>query len=142
MGTLTHPFCTVHAGHRNGVHRLLSVAERWEQLFTGLEEAATIDTPDEMLLARVNTWLGAVHLVQPFKWVSWGAPFPERAEIPLLSLVDCIKQITRIVRADRTNEGVLWGALQSGALIELCRVAHRHAAGQPIGRLEDLESQA
>lgn len=115
-------------------------AERWERLFTGLADFAQIEYPDELQVGRVNGLLGSVHLIQPFKWTSWNVPFPAPEEIAGLTLVDCIKQITRLARADRTNEGILWGALRSGALEALCRTAHERSRGKVVGLLSDLES--
>ena len=115
-------------------------AERWERLFTGLKDFAQIKYPDELQVGQVNSLLGSVHLIQPFKWTSWNVPFPSPEEIPGLTLVDCIKQITRLARADRTNEGILWGALRSGVLEALCRTAHERSGAQVVGLLSDLES--
>jgi hypothetical protein len=119
---------------------LADEAERWERLFEGLKEFAQIEDPDELQVGRVNSLLGSVHLIQPFKWTSWNKPFPEPEEIPDLSLVDCIKQITRISRFDRTNEGILWEVLRSGALEALCRTAHERSGGQIVGPLSNMES--
>lgn len=117
----------------------MSAAERWQKLFEGLEEGARVEYPDELQVAKVAGALGSVGLVKPFRWTSWQVPFPSSEEIQSLSLVDCVRQITRVVRAERTNEGVLWGALRSGALVEMCRVAHRHTQGDVVGPLPDLE---
>jgi hypothetical protein len=122
----------------DGGRCLVDVEERWEQLFRGLEEAALIDTPNEIAVARVNVLLGSLHLVQPFNWMSWGAPFPTPDEIDSLSLENCIRHITRVSRADRTNEGVLWSTVQSGVLLAICKVAYRRAEGKTVGSLSDL----
>jgi len=119
---------------------LADEAERWDLLLTGLKEFAVLEYPNELQVGRVNTLLGSVHLIQPFNWTAWNMPFPDPEEIPSLSLVDCIKQITRLARADRTNEGVLWGALRSGTLEALCRNAYERSGGQAVGLLSDLES--
>jgi hypothetical protein len=108
-------------------------------LFEGLKEAARVQSPDEGSVGRVNDLLGSVHLVQPFSWTTWQVPFPSRETIHELSLVDCIKQITRLSRADRTQEGILWGALRSGVLLEICRVAWLQAGGGPVGTLAELD---
>ena len=116
-------------------------AQRWGRLFTGLADFAQIEYPHELQVGQVNSLLGSLHLIQPFKWTSWNVPFPSPEEIPGLTLVDCIKQITRLARADRTNEGILWGALRSGALEALCRTANERSGGQIVGLLSDLESE-
>ena len=119
---------------------MLDWTERWGRLFEGLKEAARVQSPDEGSVGRVNDLLGSVHLVQPFSWTTWQVPFPSRETIHELSLVDCIKQITRLSRADRTQEGILWGALRSGVLLEICRVAWLQAGGGPVGTLAELEA--
>ena len=139
--TPLHPMCTISVSWRKG-HYLTDEAERWERVFSGLDELAKIEYPDEAQVGKVNSLLGSVHLIQPFNWRSWNIPFPTTDEIPSLSLVDCVKQITRLCRADRTNEGILWGALRSGILEALCRSAQQRAGGQPIGSLSDLSSNS
>ena len=139
--TPPHPLCTISISRRKG-HYLTDEAERWERVFSGLDELAKIEYPDEAQVGKVNSLLGSVHLIQPFNWRSWNIPFPTTDEIPSLSLVDCVKQITRLCRADRTNEGILWGALRSGILEALCRSAQQRAGGQPIGSLIDLSSNS
>ena len=133
--------CTISVSWRKG-HYLTDEAERWERVFSGLDELAKIEYPDEAQVGKVNSLLGSVHLIQPFNWRSWNIPFPTTDEIPSLSLVDCVKQITRLCRADRTNEGILWGALRSGILQALCSSAQQRAGGQPIGSLIDLSSNS
>ena len=139
--TPPHPLCIICISRRKG-HYLTDEAERWERVFSGLDELAKIEYPDEAQVGKVNSLLGSVHLIQPFNWRSWNIPFPTTDEIPSLSLVDCVKQITRLCRADRTNEGILWGALRSGILQALCRSAQQRAGGQPIGSLSDLSSNS
>lgn len=116
-------------------------AERWEQLFAGLDEFSLSETPTELQVAQLNRLLGSVRLIQPFNWTSWSAPFPATGDIATLSLADCIKHITRLSRADRTNEGILWGSLRAGILGALCHAAQLQSAGQSIGVLADLESR-
>jgi hypothetical protein len=47
-----------------------------------------------------------------------------------LNIYECIQHITRLVRADRTYEGVLYGALRSGLLPALCLVAFQRTEGK------------
>ncbi len=115
--------------------------ERWSRLFEGLEEAMQVEEPDELRVGRVNGLLRSVLLIQPFSWTTWQEPFPSRDAISELSLVDCIKQITRLSRADRTQEGILWGALRAGVLLEICQVAWKRAGGGPVGTLADLTAE-
>ena len=116
--------------------------ERWERLFSGLTELSKIEDSDELQVGRVNSLLGSVHLIQPFDWMAWNAHLPTTEEIANLSLGDCVKQITRLSRADRTNEGVLWGSLRSGLRLALCRAAQQRSGGHPIGSLSDLSSNS
>jgi hypothetical protein len=74
-------------------------------------------------------------MIQPFNWNAWEAPLPALHEIWGLSADDCVKYVTRLSRADRTNEGVLWGALQGGALTLFCTVARLRCAGGIPGSL-------
>lgn len=80
-------------------------------------------------VAQLNSLLGSVGLVQPFNWNAWKVPVPEIHEIWKLSEDDCVRHVTRFVRADRTNEGVLRGSLRSGVLPALCLVAFAHSGG-------------
>ena len=116
--------------------------ERWDRVFAGLEEAAQVVEPDEASVGRVNALLGSVRLIQPFDWPNWREPFPQPEQIAHLSLADCIKQVTRLSPADRTQEGILWGALRAGVLLEICRVAKLRAGGGPVGSLADMADPA
>jgi hypothetical protein len=103
-----------------------------------MADFAKTEYPTEREVAKLNSMLGSVGLVQPFNWNKWNAPRIEFHEMWFLTLEDCIKFVTRIVRADRTSEGILWGALHAGALTILCTVAHERAAGEPIPSVKDL----
>ena len=113
---------------------------RWMRLFTELEKSQQSGQWDELHQANIQVLIGALHLVQPFDWPAWAVSVPDAGEsLDHLSLIDCIKHITRIVRADRTNEGVLEWSVTAGVMAELCRVAHHKSQGQPIPSLDDLE---
>ncbi len=111
---------------------------KWTRLFDGMADFAKTDSPTMVEVAKLSSLLGSVGLVQPFNWNAWNAPRIEFHEMWFLTLEDCIKFVTRIVRADRTSEGVLWGALRAGALTILCSVAHERAKGEPIPSIKDL----
>ena len=114
--------------------------ERWESLNSELNELAKIEFPDEFQVGKLNSLLGSVNLIQPFDWMSWSATFPSTEEIASLSLLDCVKQVTRLSRADRTHEGILWGALRAGALEALCLAAYKQSGGRLIGSLRELST--
>ena len=118
------------------------LALRWRRLYAGLKNAARIKDPTELDVVEINSLLGAVNLIQPFDWNAWAKPFPATEEIGNLSLEDCVRQITRIVRADRTQEGVLWMSIRSGAMFQLTAIAHRRANGEWIPSLAKLSSDS
>ena len=104
----------------------------WMRVFDGMAELAQSSWPSEGQVGQLNSLLGSVHMIQPFNWNAWEAPLPQLHEIWGLSADDCVKHVTRLSRADRTNEGVLWSALHGGALTLFCMVARlRCARGIP-----------
>ncbi len=60
------------------------------------------------------------------------------ADLGQLDIHDCVRHITRLVRADRFSEGVLAGALANGYLRALCVVARDRADGKPVPTLAKL----
>ena len=118
----------------------MDLEERWDRLLTGLVEAAQVKQPAESDVGRINGLLGSLNLIQPFSWRTWDVPFPQRHEISELSIEDCVKQITRLSRADRTQEGILWMTVRSGVLLELCETAKTRAAGVAISSLAEMSS--
>ena len=106
------------------------VNEKWNTLFHGLVRNAQITDPDFVEIAKLNSLLGSVGLVQPFNWRAWGAATPEQHEVWQLNIYECIQHITRLVRAERTYEGVLYSALRSGLLPALCLVAFQRTEGK------------
>ena len=112
--------------------------EKWNSLFSELARVAQLEDPSNIDIAHLNTRLGAVGLIQPFNWVKWGAPFPELHELWHLNIHDCIRHITRIARAERTNEGVLRSAVRAGAIPIICLTAHKLTQGQHAPVLQDV----
>ena len=115
------------------------VNEKWNELFTVLVRTAQITRYEDIEIAQLAPLLTSLGLIQPFNWNAWGQPVPAPHEMWQLSIFDCIRHITRFVRADRFNEGVLHGAVRSGALPILCMVAFQRTSGQTAPALEDLE---
>ena len=114
------------------------VNEKWNELFTVLVRTAQLTQPDILEISQLNGSLAALHLIQPFNWNAWGQPVPAPHEMWQLTIFDCIRHITRFVRADRFNEGVLHGAVRSGALPILCMVAFQRTSGQMAPALGDV----
>ena len=115
-----------------------SAEDKWSALFVGLDEAKRNTDFDELAVARVTALLASVRLVQPFDWMAWRAPHPTDAQIERLSLADCVRHITRIVRAERFGEGSVASAVGSGYLLALCRTAHRLSGGDVVSPLAEL----
>lgn len=109
--------------------------DKWDKLLFSVIIMATGGDPAEADIAHLNVRIGSLHLVQPFNWNEWGVDFPSRAEIAELSLADCVRHITRIVRLNRFSEGVLVNAVRSGDLMALCMRAREMANGEPIPHL-------
>lgn len=113
--------------------------EKWERLFAGLERAAKNHDFGELAVAEVTALLASVRLVQAFDWMAWRALHPTDDEIAGLSLADCVRHITRIVRAERFGEGSVASAVGSGHLVQLCRTAHRLSGGHVVSPLDDIK---
>ena len=114
------------------------VNEKWNELFTVLVRTAQLTQPDILEISQLNGSLAALNLIQPFNWNAWAQPVPAAHEMWQLSIFDCIRHITRFVRAERFNEGVLHGAVRSGALPILCMVAFQRTSGQMAPALGDV----
>lgn len=65
--------------------------------------------------------LGALGLIRPFSWTTWGAPGLTRDMVPTLDDDDAWRHITRIVRSERFCEGVFDSHVQDGSLTSLLR---------------------
>jgi hypothetical protein len=105
---------------------------RWEALIGEIEEFSRSSLHDELQVAQLSVKIGSLHLVQPFNWASWNAPFPLQLEFEYLSLADCVGQITRLVRLNRVSEGVLARAAADGDLMALVVQARKQAGGKAI----------
>ena len=111
--------------------------DRWDELLFSIIVMATGDEPAEADVAQLNVRIGSLHLVQPFNWNEWAADFPSREQIAELSLADCVRHITRLVRLNRFAEGVLFNAVRSGDLMALCMRAKQLANGEPVPNVFD-----
>ena len=111
------------------------MTHQWNILFQAIAQLATESYWSELDAGQLSSLLGRVGLVQPFNWNAWNAPSPEIHEMWMLSAHDCIRHVTRIVRAERFNEGVLKSAVRSGRLSVLCTVALGHSGGARMSLL-------
>ena len=115
---------------------------RWQRLFSAIDTATALNDPTELQLLPLKSALSAVRLIQPFPWPQWQAGMPCIEDVGGLSVEDCIRHITRIVRADRVNEGLLSGWLRSGFIRRLCEVAWEKSNGQPLPSIAPSRREA
>ena len=73
------------------------------------------------LVFRFHMAVGAAGLVRPFPWTKWGAPMLTTDMVPNLNDEMAWKHMTRIVRADRFNDGVFESYARSGVTTALAR---------------------
>jgi hypothetical protein len=117
---------------------LTDIATRWNNLLETLERLERLENSTDLVgkdHLTVVQQLGGLHLVQPFNWNAWGAEMVPVANLGQLDMDDCVRHITRIVRADRFSEGVLAGAVTSGYLRAICTVARDCANGSRVPEL-------
>ena len=119
-------------------------ATRWQNLFADLKVQANTINPTDSNLAQVNRILGSVRLIQPFNWPAWKVWWPQLDEIPHLSLADCVRHITRMVRAERFADAEVtsrptWGMLVDGRLEALCRTAFLHTGGAIVPPFAEMD---
>lgn len=117
---------------------MTDIDTRWNQLLetlSGLENTTELSVKDHL---EVVHQLGGLRLIQPFDWNAWGAEMVPVSDLGRLDIHDCVRHITRLVRADRFSEGVLAGAIAGGYLRTLCVVARERAAGKPVPTLAKL----
>ena len=106
-------------------------ADQWDELLSYLAslEAGTGDADTSV---EVALRCGRLHLVQPFDWKAWVEIAPPSHDAVALSWEDCVRHVTRIVRAERFAEGSLMASVRSGELRALCeRVADLQDRGRP-----------
>ena len=73
------------------------------------------------LVFRFQMSIGAAGLVRPFPWTKWEAPMLTKETIANLNDEMAWKHMTRIVRADRFNDGVFEWYTRSGVTTALAR---------------------
>ena len=110
-------------------------------MFEVLESVKIESHPFGVDAALINSHLGAVGLVQTYNWHEWQEPIPEPAEVADMSLIDCVKHVTRLVRADRTQEGILWYSITSGLMGKICSIAYKNSEAQRIPLLSELDGR-
>jgi Family of unknown function (DUF6508) len=77
--------------------------------------------PTDSLMFSFHMAIGAAGLVRPFSWTTWEAPMLTTDMVPNLNDEMAWKHMTRIVRADRFNEGVFDMYARSGVVTALAR---------------------
>lgn len=77
--------------------------------------------PTDALLFPFRMAIGTAGLVRPFDWTAWGAPMLDTGMVPNLNDEMAWKHMTRIVRADRFNDGVFESYTRSGVTTALAR---------------------
>ena len=107
----------------------------WQQLIDAVTALETHPTHDERDHVAMKSCIAKLHLVQPFDWMQWQAPMLSEVDIDELSIDDCIRHITRLVRGDRFAENLLAGWIHEGYFRALCEVARREADGKPVPSL-------
>ncbi len=107
----------------------------WQQLIdavTALETKLSHDERDQVAMKQA---IAKLHLVQPFDWMQWSAPMLSEVDVDSLSIEDCVRHITRLVRGDRFAENLLAGWIREGYFRTLCEAARRKADGKPVPSL-------
>jgi hypothetical protein len=119
------------------------IEQKWVDLFAGLAAARVIERPTESDLANVVSLLAGVRLIQPFDWMKWQVMAPSLDEIPSLSLADCVRHITALVRSERYREadvvdGSVWYSLCEGRIESICETARIATNAGIVPPLEEL----
>jgi hypothetical protein len=119
------------------------IEQKWVGLFAGLAAARVIERPTESDLANVVSLLAGVRLIQPFDWMKWQVMAPSLDEIPSLSLADCVRHITALVRSERYREadvvdGSVWYSLCEGRIESICETARIATNAGIVPPLEEL----
>ena len=110
-------------------------------MFEVLESVKIESHPFGLDAALINSHLGAVGLIQTYNWNEWHESIPEPEEVVDMSLIDCVKHVTRLVRADRTQEGILWYSITSGLMGKICSIAYKSSEAQRIPLLSELDGR-
>jgi len=109
---------------------LSDIETAWQQLIDAIAALETKTTHEERDHVVMKNCLARVNLVQPFDWMNWPVPPVAEADFDRLDVHDCVRHITRLVRADRFCENLLAGWIQGGYLRKLCEAARRQTAGK------------
>lgn len=133
--TLVHPLTILYVPNSTKEHSLNDIETTWQQLIDAVTALETHPTHDERDHVVMKSCIAKLHLVQPFDWMQWQAPMLSEVDIDELSIDDCIRHITRLVRGDRFAENLLAGWIHEGYFRALCEVARRKADGEPVPSL-------
>ena len=101
----------------------------WKQLIDAVTALESKTPHDERDHITMKNCLGRLNLVQPFKWMDWPALPISEVDLDQLDIHDCTRHVTRLVRADRFSENLLFGWIRSGHFRKLCEAARLASAG-------------
>lgn len=125
---------------------MTDLPERWTELFNEisvLEEQAQSPTGDPDTLGVVRA-LASLRLVQVFNWNKWlqdRGGWPTEGDIDTLSMFDCVRFITAVVRSDRFNEGALAGFAGAGMLRGVALRAHDQSLEAEVPSLPEIQAK-
>jgi hypothetical protein len=114
---------------------LNDIETTWQQLINAIAALETKLSHDERDQVAMKQAIAELHLVQPFNWMQWEAPMLSEVDIDGLSIEDCVRHITRLVRGDRFAENLLADWIHEGYFRTLCEAARRKADGKPVPSL-------
>jgi len=101
----------------------------WQQLIDAVAALESKILAQRARLHHDEELPGRLNLVQPFKWMDWTALPISEVDLDQLDIHHCTRHVTRLVRADRFSENLLFGWIRSGHFRKLCEAARRAAAG-------------
>jgi hypothetical protein len=133
--TLVHPLTIVYVPNTTKEHALNDYETTWQQLIDEITVLESVAEHDERAYLPMKQCIARLNLVQPFDWMQWQAPMLSEVDIDELSIDDCLRHITRLVRGDRFAENLLAGWIHEGYFRALCEVARREADGKPVPSL-------
>ena len=125
---------------------MIDLPERWTTLFNEisiLEEQAQSSTGNPNTLGVVRA-LASLRLVQVFNWNKWiqdRGGWPTADDIDTLSMFDCIRLFTAVVRSDRFNEGALAGFAGAGLLRKVAVRAHDQSLDAEVPSLPEIQAK-
>ena len=109
--------------------RCKAMSQDWQDLLAALEEQERTEMDGAWSSVDIHTLVYGLNLVQPFNWPQWSGPPLDYIRPDDLSLRDCVRHITCIMRQSRFVEGLFEACLAGGQLGWLCRRAYELSGG-------------